>query len=442
MSIAPEAFEWLRAQAYERWGRMPKAERQAGEIAAWGASALTHWREGRPDGGDLSDAQLGRTANDVARYMVERYGQKRSRPAPRTTAEGRAVEKRIISAVVPDYLEEIGQPVTAKAVAQHLDVSERKASRALATGRGAPKRDARVAALDGHGRILHEIAEALLPVDGFCVLRASDIAARLWSDPAETDAARRKRRERLLKAFAPLALLSFHVVAKGDLLALRRGRKWKPEDAAARLAAAAEKPGRVAPLPVPRDKGLFWESAEVRGLIATLRVSLRGGDRPDVFEDFLAIQRLVHDGRAVMGIYHFAHRISGSINHWCNDLPSFFALAAVGKWGIRTEPTVSHALSEIGCRITMLEEDGCWGRSAFDTVQTLLSFESRGVAFIECFDDDARARIEAFQAIVDVSDADGWIDGSTALKLCDRLAREERDGTWSADSWIKYGAPF
>ncbi len=443
MSVETDAFEWVRERAYQRWGRTPKAERRVEEVAAWCADASRAWRAGGEGRHELSDAQIGSMSRSIARFVVDQLVEFRKRPPARTTAEGRATERLLMATAIPDWIEEDGERVTARKVAAIAQVSERKASRALAERRGAPKREAQAAALDGHERALFDVANALLPDDGFCVLRVSDLEARLWPEPAETDAARRKRRSRLLKSFEALRLLSFHVVAKGDLLALRRGRTWKPDDAAARLAAAASKPGLVASLPAPPSRATFWTSTEVRGLVATLRVALKKGYDPDVFRDFIAIQRVVLDGRATENLHRFAHRISGGYGYWSNDLPTFFSFAAAGHWGIRLEPGVRDAVAELGRRITLLEEDGKWGRSAESVMHSLECFQSRGSPLFECFEAEGRARITAFRAIIEVRDRAGdWIDIDQALALCDRLAREEEAGRWSAEPYLNPDCPF
>ena len=232
MSVETDAFEWVRERAYQRWGRTPKAARKFEEVAAWCGDASRAWRAGGEGRHELSDAQIGSMSRSIARFVVDQLVEFRTRPPARTTAEVRATERLLMATAIPDWIEEDGERVTARRVAAIAQVSERKAARALAERRGAPKRGARAAALDGHEGTLHDIAQALLPDDGFRVLRVSDLEARLWPEPAETDAARRKRRSRLLKSFEALRLSRratfwpFAVAGRGSPTTRRPG--WPP----------------------------------------------------------------------------------------------------------------------------------------------------------------------------------------------------------------------
>lgn len=440
MSIAPEAQEWLRHQAYERWGHMPKAERQASEIAAWCEAQLRRWRDERPDGRDLADGQLRATAKGVARYMVVTYGQRSKRPPAKTTFESRAM-RRLGGALMADLIEMDGETPTTTMVARRADISRTTAHRGMAEHRGTPKRNALVAKLRPTEQTLLGLAEALLSRDGECVVRIDDVVARLWPpvDGVVTEPGTvRQRRKRVRDGLAALAPVSFYIVADGALLALRRGRRWTDDDAKARLARALASAGHVASLPAERVGGKFWSSREIRGLVAVLRVTLGDPVTTETFWDFLLFQRVVMDPTPISRVYAVAHKIGrsssarfpGFIRYILSDQPTY-------RW--RFDPVVRRALYELARRIEHLYETvGRYGGSAESAVHVAL-VESH---YRDRVDADGLARIEAFRAIVGTSDGRGSLDCHEALVLCERLAKEEAAGRWSAEPYLNPDCPF
>lgn len=441
MSVVPAAFEAVRHLAYERWGRVPRTERRFEDVATWCVDAFREWRAEGGDRHELADAQIVSMSRSVAGFVVRQLGERRKRAPARTTAEGRAFERLALGTAVPALIEDMGKPVTAARVAAFGGTSQRKAGRALAEHRGTPKRAARMAALRPIQATMLGLVEEMIPTEeGLRIVRLADVAARVWPDPVTEAAAQRQRRKRILDAFAALAPLSVYVVADGDLLAIRRGRRWKPQDAAARLTAAAEAPrSHVSSLPLPRVGGPFWTSIEVRGFVAALRFAVREVQSQDSFFDFLAIQHLVLDGRAVTNLF----RMSQRFGHWYTDPAAFFAFAAEGHWRVRVEPAVRSALYELARRIDLLTEDGGLGRPAVDTIAGLLSHSTLGVPLAEHFTAEGRARVAAFRAIIDVPDGEGgWIGCVEALDLCTRMAVAEREGRWTAEPYLRPDCPF
>ncbi|WP_062223279.1 hypothetical protein [Aureimonas sp. D3] len=442
MSIAPEAFAWLRRQAYERWGRVPKAERRADDIAAWGEAELRGWRERRADGDELSDAQLWTTASGVARFMVEKCGQRRKRPPATSSFESRALDRHATRVVAEMMGEDAGKTVPARQIADTLGISRSTAARALKAVRGTPKREAVAATLSPTAQKLRGLVESVLSGDGERVVRVADLAERMWPKAGEAvkPGTTRAQRKRLLDALASLAPLSIHAVADGDHVALIRGRQWTEKAAAARIAAAVADPHRaVAAVPVPIVGGPFWTSLEVRCLVAVLWASSGSSLYGHRFWEFISLQTPLRDTRPVTRAYQRAvHDAEGGAARFPDFVRRILSERLPRPW--RFEPEARRALVAAAEAMEWIYEDGSYCRPAADTIERVCR-EFSGLR--EPAMPERRARIKAFKEIVDVRDSRGdWLDWSGALALCERLAREEQAATWSATTWVEHGTPF
>ncbi|WP_427024873.1 hypothetical protein ACP4J4_02730 [Aureimonas ureilytica] len=442
MSVTPEAFAWLRRQAYERWGRVPKAERRADDIAAWGEAELRGWRERRADGDELSDAQLRTTASGVARFMAERYGQRRKRAPAKSSFESRALDRHAVRVVAEMMGEDAGKTVPARQVADTLGISRSTAARALGAVRGTPKREAVAATLSPTAQKLRGLVESVLPGDGERVVRVADLAERMWPKAGEVvkPGTARAQRKRLLDALAALAPLSIYAVADTEFVALIRGRRWTEKAAAARLATAVADPHRaVAAVPVPIVGGAFWTSLEVRCLVAVLWVSSGSTLYGHRFWEFISLQTPLRDTRPVTRAYQRAvHDAEGGAARFPDFVRRILSERLARPW--RFEPEARKALVAAAEAMEWIYEDGGYGRPTVDTIERACR-EFSGLR--EPATPERRARIKAFKEIVDVRDNRGdWLTWSDALALCERLAREEAAGRWSADPYLNNDCPF
>ncbi|WP_062114903.1 hypothetical protein [Aureimonas sp. AU40] len=442
MSVAPEAFAWLSKQAIERWGRMPKSERRVDEIAAWGDAGLRGWRDRRPDGGELSDAEVRSTARSVARFMVERYVQRRKRPPAKSSFESRALDRHAIRVVAEMMAEDAGKTVPARQVADTLGIGRSKVARALSVARGKPKREAVAATLSPTAQKLRSLVESVLPGDGERVVRIVELAERMWPKAgAEVKAGTaRAQRKRLLDALATLAPLSIYAVADGEHVALIRGRRWTEKAAAARLATAAAKPTRaVVAVPMPIVGGPFWTSLEVRCLVAVLWASGGSPLYGYKFRDFISLQTPLRDTRPVTRAYQRAvSDADGGASRFPDFVRRILSDRAPRPW--RFEPEARRTLIAAAEAMEWIYEDGRYCRPAADTIDRACR-EFSGLR--EPATPERRARIEAFKEIIGVRDGrDGWLDWSGVLALCERLARDEAAGRWSARPYLDPDCPF
>lgn len=69
MSAAPEAFEWLRRQAYAHARTCGDERRQYDQLRGWCIARLTDWLSQHPEASQMPEAQLHATAAGVARYV-------------------------------------------------------------------------------------------------------------------------------------------------------------------------------------------------------------------------------------------------------------------------------------------------------------------------------------------------------------------------------------
>jgi hypothetical protein len=228
VSANPEAFNHLRQAAYRFVQRYGKDGRQLHDHCV---SVLASWREGDGAGSGLTDAEASQIIEDVSRWTINRYN------PPQRKAE-RSREERAAAAIAAPALLEFAAEVLGKATVRKAaslgGQSKTTVARHLRQQGIAPKRQKKIQALPSRVRWLAEILDATFPNDGEDVLMIDQLAAAVWDRSVaplpeaarSTLATRRKKLPEYLSAINK-AGIGFHLVAAGDAVAVRRGRRFK-----------------------------------------------------------------------------------------------------------------------------------------------------------------------------------------------------------------------
>lgn len=228
MSANPEAFEFLRKSAYrhvQQHGNDAQALRQHCR------DALDAWLRDEGAGSDFHASEAAALVEAVSRWVSQHYHRPKRKPSRRR--EERAAQ----AAAAPVFLEyavEDGLKPSIRNAARISGQSKSTMARHLRMQGIAPLREKKINALPSTVKRLARLLDSTFPIDGAWLVKVDHCIAKLWDDadvlpealPRSTRSERRKKLPQLLAAITA-AGIGFNILVNGDLIAIRRGRRFK-----------------------------------------------------------------------------------------------------------------------------------------------------------------------------------------------------------------------
>lgn len=228
MSANPEAFEFLRKSAYDF---VRKQGNDAQALHKHCLASLDAWLDGQGAGSGLSASEAAALVDDVSFWVSQKYHK------PKWKAVRRREERAAQAALAPLFLEdaaESGVKPSVRNAARLAGRSKSTMARHLRLQGIAPVRDKKIAALPTAARRLARMIDSTFPIDGAWLVRVDHCVAKLWdgadvlseSIPRSTKS---ERRTKLRELFAVItgAGIGFNILIHDDVVAIRRGRRFK-----------------------------------------------------------------------------------------------------------------------------------------------------------------------------------------------------------------------
>jgi hypothetical protein len=273
--------------------------------------------------------------------------------------------------------------------------------------------------------------EAMLPREASTVVSLDDLAGQIW--PRSTnEATGRQHRKRIRDALSEIekARLGFNIVSSSTLAAVQRGRRWKPGQADAVLAAAEATPSLLYPvnaLPERLVGGSFWASPEIQDVMIMLRVAAQERLPFHALARFIHAHRLVVDPQPLLDItWRFSQPLY-SRDEMLEQMRRKASQLVDPRWNDGRR-YLSGPLRRLVNSIHLLTEEGYWGRPAPDALDTALQVTK----YLDHVDENARNRIDILRTIIEAMwEGDRSTDPAAAVAACRRLAQAEEIGEWT-----------
>lgn len=314
MSANPEAFEFLRKSAY---GHVQKHGNEVQALRRHCQDALDAWLRDEGAGSGLHASEAEALVEDVSHWVSRNY----RRPKRKTLR--RREERAAQAAVAPIFLEyaaEDGLKPSIRNAARISGQSKSTMARHLRLQGIAPVRDGKIAALPAKVKRLARILDSSFPIDGAWLVRVDHCMAKLWDDvdalpaslPRSTKSERRKKLPDLMAAVTA-AGIGFNILVHGDVIAIRRGRRFHGmKDAAAWM----EEEERVngfrflrSPEADGRRKQRFWDDPWVTDVLSVLFTGTwRTFSDASQVEPWLRLLRPLLDPRPLVAVIDMAIR--------------------------------------------------------------------------------------------------------------------------------------
>jgi len=315
MSANPEAFEFLRKSAY---GHVQRHGNEAVALRKHCRDALDAWQSGEGVGSGLHPSEAEALVEDVSSWVGRKYRR------PKRKALRRREERAAQAAVAPIFLEdaaEAGMKPSVRNAAQMAGRSKSTMARHLRLQGIAPVRDGRIAALPTTARRLARILDSSFPTDGAWLVQLDHCMAKLWDDldalpeslPRSTKSERRKKLPDLLAAVTA-AGVGFNILVNGDLIAIRRGRRFHGMKDAAAWMEEEERVNGFKFLRSPETEGrrrqYFWADPWVADVLAVMFTGAgwRTFSYADQLEPWLRLLRPLLDPRPLVAVIDTAVR--------------------------------------------------------------------------------------------------------------------------------------
>ncbi|WP_414473566.1 hypothetical protein [Microvirga sp. M2] len=424
LSVNPSAFNWLRRQAYA-YANEHGSDREA--LQAYCSEKISQWRQNDPEGKDLDEKAARELALDVANWVAAKYNPKR-RSVARKTREMRALEEVVIT-YFTEELEEQGRKPTVRAVADLAEHSKTKAGRLLNLQGVAPRRTAKVVKLSRNAQRLYAIFDQTMPRDGSMALSHRGLMDLMWPkkapaiEPKKSTRSMQKTRLSDLMNELQQARLGFHALVVGDIIALRRGRRWKSlKDAEIWVNEERERQQVILPAS-PQEKvsqNSFWRQPEIQTCIGLMELAAWGDIRAaDQAMPVITATRALIDYRPLLSNIH---RALNTYN-WPDVVENLFRQS-----GRIENPDVARAVRKIANVFQVLFHGGRYGWPAHDVLAD--AFRTTGfLDRVESSDPRAGQRIRyLWKTVIQGSD-----DCPTTIALCRTLENEERQGRWTPE---------
>lgn len=433
MSDNPEAFEFLRKEAY---AFVNKNGKDRWTLLDFCTSSILEWM--KDEGSDLSESEALRIAADVTRWTIKKYNPPRPRAA--RSREQRAAEEVAVTFLYEESAAIHGSPSVRNA-ARLGGKSKSTVARHLRQQGISPKRRAKVEKLPPKERRLVAILDETFPRDGSGLVLIDELAAALWDDKVSTptkplpDIARSTKSTRRKKLAAYLSTISgyglgFHVVTRGNVVALRRGRRFRDMKEIL-IWIEDEKQlrgfrGIALPETAENASSGFWDDPWLTCVLTVLEMGLWSyfGDAGDL-EPFVRLTHPVIDTRA---LYPWFWR---AINSYSND---GFAENLANLSRKINDPDVRKAVSYVAHKIARIR---VWAQYShpvdyFNDVDREIAFMNR----LRDIAPDSHARCGYLRDVIltEFMKQENEYDRVIweALQHCKRLRELERSGEWTA----------
>jgi hypothetical protein len=433
VSANPEAFEFLRKSAY---GYVQKHGNDAQALRQHCRDALDVWLQDEGIGCDLHASEAAALVEDVSFWVGRNY----RRPKRKTL---RRREERAASAMVaPFFLEEAaeaGLKPSVRNAAQLAGQSKSTMARHLRSQGIAPVRDGKIAALPTTARRLARILDSSFPTDGAWLVPLDHCMAKLWDDvdalpetlPRSTRSERRKKLPELL-ATVTAARIGFNVLVNGDVIAIRRGRRFRGMKDTAAWMEEEERVNGFRFLRSPETDGRrrhrFWDDPWLSDVLAVMfsGAAWRTFPNAEELEPWLRLLRPLLDPRPLVAVIEAA--IRGAMqDDFVLDLQSLCA-------GV-TDKEVREAGYRLAGVMETIRHDAERGWEPDDYFGDV-DYQFRFMAYLARTAPKSYAKLAYFRSVVLLEAASCYEDDPNpihaTLMRCRALRDEERAGTWTA----------
>lgn len=272
MSANPEAFEFLRREAYAFVNKNGKDSQDA--LLKHCEAVLADKVE--RDGIDLSLASQKALCRSVTGWVLRRYQPKKRKP--KTTRESRAAKAQMV-VVEHEMLLEIGTKSTIRDGTSVAGQSKSTVGRHFMAYGISPRRDKLIEKLPAKVRQLARILDTTFPKEGAGLVLLDDLGIALYDgfqiDPSgqtpthakSTLSTRRKRLKKYIQTISD-AGIGYSLLVQKDVVAVRRGRRFRSyKDAAVWIEDERHSRGvRRVHLPM-NQSGAFWEDRWVKNIL-------------------------------------------------------------------------------------------------------------------------------------------------------------------------------
>lgn len=432
MSANPEAFEFLRKSAYghvQRHGNEVKALRRHCQ------DALEAWLRGEGAGSGLHPSEAEALVEDVSHWVSRNY----RRPKRKTLR--RREERAAQAAVAPIFLEyaaDDGLKPSIRNAARISGQSKSTMARHLRLQGIAPVRDGKIAALPAKVKRLARILDSSFPIDGAWLVRVDHCIAKLWDDvdalpaslPRSTKSERRKKLPDLMAAVTA-AGIGFNVLVNGDVIGIRRGRRFHGMKDAAAWMEEEERINGFRFLRSPEASGRrkrFWDDPWLADVLAVMfsGAGRRTFPNTEELEPWLRLLRPLLDPRPLVAIIDMA--IRGAMqDDFVLDLQGL--CAGVEDKEVRR---AGYRLASVMETVRLYAEHGWEPVDYFGDVDRELRF----MKYLATNAPKSYAKLMYFRNIVLPEIAAEHEDDPSpiyaTIKRCRALPEEERAGTWTA----------
>lgn len=234
MSANPDAFQFLRKSAYSH---VLKHGNDVQALQRHCREALDVWRREERVDSDINASEAAALVKAVSSWVSQRYHPPKRKPSRRR--EERAAQ----AAAAPVFLEyavEDGLKPSVRNAARISGQSKSTMARHLRMQGIAPVREKKINALPSTVKRLIRLLDSTFPIDGAWLVEVDHCIAKLWDDadtlpealPRSTRSERRRKLPQLL-ATINAAGIGFNILVNGDVIAIRRGRRFRGMKAAA-----------------------------------------------------------------------------------------------------------------------------------------------------------------------------------------------------------------
>lgn len=431
MSANPEAFEFLRKSAYDH------VQRHGNEVQALQQhcrDALDRWLRDEGAGSGLSASEAEALVEDVSFWVRRKYRRPKRRP------ERRREERAAHVAVAPMFLEdaaEAGMKPSIRNAARMAGRSKSTMARHLRLQGIAPVRDGRIATLPTTARRLARILDSSFPTDGAWLVRLDHCIAKLWDDldalpeavPRSTKSERRKKLPELL-ATVTAAGIGFNVLVNGDVIAIRRGRRFHGmKDTAAWMEEEERLNGFQLLRSAEADnrKKRFWDDSWLSDVLAVMfsGAAWRTFPNAEELEPWLRLLRPLLDPRPLVAIIDTA--IRGAVQ---DDFVADMRGLCAG--------VTDNEVRKAGYRLAGVMETIRHYATGWEPVDYFgdVDHEFRFMAYLVRTAPKSHAKLMYFRNVVLPKVAAEHEDDPNpiyaTMKRCKALPEEEKAGTWTA----------
>lgn len=430
MSANPEAFEFLRKSAYgyvQRHGKDVQALRKHCQ------DSLDAWLRDEGAGSGLTDSEARNLVDDVSSWVMQKY--QRPKPTALRRREERAAQAMLAPMLLEDAAEAYGK-ATIRNAAKISGQSKTTIARHLRLQGVAPVREKKIEALQAPAKRFVRLLDETFATDGSWLVRMDHCIAKLWDDldnlsetlPRSTKSTRRKKLLEYLSAITK-ARIGFNIVVRGDVVAIRRGRRFNGlKDAAVWI----EEEQRISGFKLLRSpeahqrRTRYWDDPWLSDVLAVLFTGTwRTFSNKDQLGPWLRLARPLLDTRPLEALFAVAidHALQ---DNFVRDLEALCAGA--------NDPEIRKAARRMAHLVETVQQysQGWEPLDYFDDVDRELNF----MKYLEEHAPDSYAKLAHFRNNILACAAANFEDDPnpiySTLKRCMAFREEEQAGTWKA----------